>query len=318
LGLVQYNALDPWQEKGQRPDTMTAPRENLLTATAPGLFVVMWATGFVVSRLTAHHVDPFTFLALRFPIAGLIFLIIAILQRAPWPDGRGALHAAVAGALIHAAYLGPIYWAVTHGVPAGVSALIVGLQPLLTAFAAALLLGEALARRHWVGLVVGLTGVALVIWPKLTFAAAGLTPITVAACLVGTCGISFGTIYQKKFATGLHIATGGVWQYAGASLVVGSVALAFEDRLFDRSLQAWSGLAWSVVVLSLGAVSLLMLLIRRGAVGKVASLIYLVPAVAAVMAYFMFGETLVPLQLIGMALCAAAVLIVNRTAPASA
>lgn len=291
---------------------MSSPDRTPLIAAAPALFVVMWATGFVVSRLTAGHVDPLTFLALRFPIAAFLFLLFALANRAPWPDAKHAAHAATAGALLHAVYLGPIYWAVAHGLPAGVGALIVGLQPLLTAFAAALLLGEELDRRHWLGLAVGLAGVALVIWPKLSFAAEGITPVTVAACLLGTVGISLGTIYQKKFATGLHIASGGVWQYLGASLVVGAGALLFEDRMFDHSLQAWAGLAWSVLVLSLGAITLLMMLIRHGAVGKVASLIYLVPAVASLMAYVMFGETLNAIQLMGMALCAAAVLIVNR------
>ncbi|MFO1032565.1 MAG: DMT family transporter [Hyphomicrobiales bacterium] len=291
---------------------MNSSQDTALIKAAPALFVVMWATGFVVSRLSAGHVDPFTFLALRFPLAALIFLGVALVMQAPWPGPRGVLHAVVAGALIHAVYLGPIYWAVAHGLPAGVGALIVGLQPLVTAFAAALLLGEALDQRHWLGLAVGLAGVALVIWPKLCFTGTGITPVTVAACLVGTAAISFGTIYQKRFATGLHIATGGVWQYVGAAVVAAAAAFLFEDRMFDHSLQAWVALGWSVIVLSLGAISLLMLLIRHGAVGKVASLIFLVPAAAALMAYAMFGETLVPVQLLGMGLCAVAVFIVNR------
>lgn len=286
---------------------------RLIIAAAPALFVIMWATGFVVARLSAPHVDPFTFLAIRFPIAGALFAAIAVAVKAPWPDGRAAFHAAVAGALMHAFYLGPIYWAVAHGLPAGVSALIIGLQPLITAFLAAGILKEPISIRHWLGLAVGILGVGLVISPKLSFTMlGGITPVTTAACVFGAVAISLGTVYQKRFATGLHLASAGVWQYAGASIVVGFCALAFETLRFDHTFDAWFALGWSVIVLSLGAISLLMLLIREGAVAKVSSLIFLVPAVAAAMAYVMFGETLNLIQILGMAVCAAAVLVVTR------
>lgn len=288
---------------------------RLLIAAAPALFVVMWATGFIVARLSAPHVEPFTFLALRFPVAGLLFAAIAWLAKAPWPGRRGALHAAIAGALIHAAYLAPIYWAVAHGLPAGVSALIVGLQPLLTAFIAAPAVKEQITPRHWLALAAGLLGVGLVISPKLSLAiVGGITPVTVLAGLAGTISISAGTVYQKRFASGQHIATGGTWQYAGATLVMLLAVLLFEDGRFDGSFNAWFALAWSVLVLSLGAISLLMILIRQGEVAKVSTLIFLVPGVAAVMAYGLFGETLDAVQIAGMVVCAAAVGIVNRQA----
>ena len=282
-------------------------------AFAPALFVVLWATGFVVARLSAGHVEPLTFLSIRFPIAGALFVIITLLQQAAWPNSKQAFHAAVAGALLHGGYLGPIYWAVANGMPAGVSALIVGLQPLMTAFLAAAIVAEKISSRHWVGLAIGILGVGFVVWPKLTLGAvSGITPFTTFWCIFGAFSVSLGTVYQKRFATGLNLASGGVWQYVGASLVVLAGALATENFGFDGSSQAWLALGWSVIVLSLAAITVLMLLIRHGDVARVSGLIYLVPAVAALMTYLLFGETLAPLQILGMAVCAGAVFIVTR------
>jgi len=284
-------------------------------AIAPAVFVVLWATGFVVAGLSAGHVEPLTFLAIRFPIAGLIFVAIALGQLAVWPTAKLAIHAGAAGALLHAGYLGPVYWAVAHGMPAGVSALIVGLQPLITTILASLMVGEKITSRHWLGLAVGILGVGLVVSPKLTLdTLGGITPLTTAICILGAFSVSLGTVYQKKFATGLDLASGGVWQYAGATLVVLIGAIAIEDFGFDGSLSAWVALGWSVIVLSLGAITLLMVLIRHGEVSRVSSLIYLVPGVAAFSTFLVFGETLVPLQILGMAVCAGAVFIVTRKA----
>lgn len=289
------------------------PAIRLLTAAAPVLFVLMWATGFVVARLSAPHADPLTFLGIRFPIAGVLFALIAVALAAPWPGARQAFHATVAGAFLHGGYLGPVYWAVAHGMPAGVSALIVGLQPLMTAILAAAIVNEKISARHWLGLLVGILGVALVVSPKLQLAGTGgITPLTTAVNVLGALSISFGTVYQKRFATALNLASGGAWQYVGASIAVLIPALLFEDLRFDGSFEAWFALGWSVILLSLGAITLLMLLIRLGDVGRVSSLIFLVPGVSALMAYGLFGETLTIIQVLGMAVCAAAVLIVTR------
>ena len=293
--------------------THATPATRALLAAAPVLFVLMWATGFVVARLSAPHADPLTFLSIRFPIAGLCFVAIAVALRAPWPGSRQAFHATVAGAFLHGGSLGPVYWAVAHGMPAGVSALIVGLQPLMTAILAAWMVKEKIALRHWVGLAVGILGVALVVSPKLQSGfSGGITPITTAVNIFGALSISFGTVYQKRFATSLNLASGGAWQYVGATLAVAIPALLMEELHFDGSFDAWFALGWSVVVLSLGAITLLMLLIRLGDVGRVASLIFLVPGVSALMAYVLFGETLTPVQVLGMAVCAGAVIIVTR------
>ena len=292
-----------------------SPAIRLAVAAAPVVFVLMWATGFVVARLSAPHADPLTFLGIRFPIAGVLFALIALALAAPWPGARQAFHASVAGAFLHGGYLGPVYWAVAHGMPAGVSALIVGLQPLMTAIIASWMVQERISLRHWAGLGVGILGVALVVSPKLELGhglADGITPLTTAVNLLGALSISFGSVYQKRFATALNLASGGAWQYVGASLAVLIPALLLEDLRFDGSFQAWFALGWSVIVLSLGAITLLMLMIRLGDVGRVSSLIFLVPGVSALMAYVLFGETLSLIQIAGMAVCAAAVLIVTR------
>lgn len=292
-----------------------SPAIRLAVAAAPVVFVLMWATGFVVARLSAPHADPLTFLGIRFPIAGMLFALIALALAAPWPGARQAFHASLAGAFLHGGYLGPVYWAVAHGMPAGVSALIVGLQPLMTAIIASWMVQERISLRHWSGLGVGILGVALVVSPKLELGhglADGITPLTTAVNLLGALSISFGTVYQKRFATALNLASGGAWQYVGASLAVLIPALLLEDLRFDGSFQAWFALGWSVIVLSLGAITLLMLMIRLGDVGRVSSLIFLVPGVSALMAYVLFGETLSLVQIAGMAVCATAVLIVTR------
>jgi drug/metabolite transporter (DMT)-like permease len=289
-------------------------RSPSMISIAPAVFVVLWATGFVVARLSAGHVEPVSFLAYRFPIAGTLLLVVALLSRAEWPKGKDIVHTSVAGAFLHAGYLAPIYWAVANGMPAGVSALIVGLQPLITAFLAVPILAESISRKHWMGLVTGVIGVGLVLSPKFSVALlGGITPVTVLACLVGTFCAAFGTVYQKKYASHLPLLTSIIWQYFGASVVVITLALMFEHFGFDGSPQAWLALGWAVLVISLGAIFLLMMLIRGGAVSKVSSLIFLVPAVSAFTTFLVFGEKLTLTQICGMAVCAGAVLIVSRS-----
>jgi drug/metabolite transporter (DMT)-like permease len=295
--------------KAEKLQTSPAPS---WIAGAPALFVVMWATGFIVARLSAHHVEPLTFLAIRFGLACVALTLIARLNGSVWPGRTLALRALVAGVLLQSFYLGPIYWAVTHGLPAGISALIAGLQPLLTALLAPRYLGETIDRRQWAGVALGLVGLVLVLWPKLSFdLTGGITPTTVAVCFIGTMSITAGTIYQKKYATGIDLASGTALQYAGGFAVLLIGALLFENFHFDGSRDAWIALVWSIVILSLISIPLLMLLIRHGDVSRVSGLIFLVPGVAAAMAFALFGETLTIVQIAGMAVCAAAVLLVT-------
>jgi drug/metabolite transporter (DMT)-like permease len=292
------------------PDTNAKP---LVASLAPLVFVVFWATGFVVSKLSAGHVAAVWFLGLRFPAALLFMLALAFWQRARWPAPRLAFHAAVTGTFMHGLYLAPFYWAVAHGMPAGVISLIAGLQPLFTAFLAVPMLGEKVSGRHWLGLAIGLCGIGLVLAPKLSFALlGGITPFTTTLAVFGTASLSFATVYQKKFASGVALATGGVWQYVGASLTVLLISAVLGDYAFDGSAQAWAALGWAVLALSICTVTLMVWLINHGAVAKLSGLMFLVPGVSSLMTYVLFDEKLTPIQLFGMAVCAAAVLVVNR------
>ena len=186
-------------------------------AFTPGVFVFLWATGFIGARLTAGEAEPFSFLFVRCVLVASILAVAALLAGAPWPSRRAAGHALVVGALIHGAYLGLVFWSITHGLPAGVAALIVGLQPLLTALLAAPLLGERITARHWLGLAVGLLGIALVVLPKLTFTAQGITPATVAGAVAATLSIAIGSIYIRTIKDEF----GGLYEAIAASYNAG-------------------------------------------------------------------------------------------------
>jgi drug/metabolite transporter (DMT)-like permease len=282
-------------------------------AAASASFVVIWATGFIVARLSAPHVEPLTFLTVRFGIAGLVLAVLAMLFRAHWPNRSAALKAVIAGMMLHGGYLGACYWAIAQGLPAGIAALIAGLQPILTAIFAGKLLGERITGRHWLGLAVALAGVALVLAPKLDLASArGITPVTVLVMIFSTISITFGSIYQKRHVTHVDLLAGITWQYAGGFAVVALGALLSENFRFDQTAEAWIALGWSVIVLSIGAILLFMALIRHGDVSRVSALIFLVPAVAALMAWLLFDERLTLVQIAGMLVCAMGVLIVTR------
>jgi drug/metabolite transporter (DMT)-like permease len=285
---------------------------DLFARTAPPLFVVIWATGFVVALLVAPYADPLTFLAVRYALAALILALLAFAARAPWPGkGRGWLDALVAGVLLHGLYLGGVFWAVKHGLPAGIAALVVGLQPLATGILVGPLLGERVSARRWAGIGAGFLGALMVVAPKLG-AGDGFSRLPLAVCLCAMMSITLGTIWQKKTAVTVDLRTNAVAQYLGALAVTVPAAFALGEEHFDPALPLWIGLTWAVLGLSIGAIGLLLVLIRRGAVAGVAALLYLVPPVSALMAYAVFGETLSPLQIGGMAVAAAGVAIASR------
>jgi drug/metabolite transporter (DMT)-like permease len=217
---------------------------------------------------------------------------------------------AVVGVALHGAYLGGVFVSISWGLPAGISALIVGLQPLLTGAVVGRLLGERVATRQWLGLWLGLAGVLAVLWEKLTLD--GIALAAVWPSVVGLIGITFGTLYQKRFCPTVDLAAGGLLQYGAALAVLLPVALIFEPMTVNWTLDFAVALGWLVLVLSVGAVSLLMLLVRQGAAAKVASFFYLVPPVTAVMAWLLFGETLGSVALGGMALAALGVALVQK------
>ncbi len=268
----------------------------------PALFVLLWATGFIGARYAMPWAEPFSFLALRFLLAFAILACIAAAFRASRVNWRQAMHAMAAGALMHGGYLGGVFWAIHHGMPAGLSALIVGLQPLITALLAGALLGEKILPRHRAGLVAGFAGVVIVLAPKLDDLGSGVTWATLAASMLAVISMSAGTIWQKRFASGGHIVAGTCLQYAGAAIVMISLSLAFETRQFTLNGESVFAMAWLVLVLSIGAVFLLMIMIRDGEVSKVSSLFYLVPAATAIIAWILFGEELSIIQIAGMAL----------------
>ena len=278
----------------------------------PLVFVALWATGFVVARLVAPHVDPLTFLTYRFILSAAIFSAIAGATGAAWPRGRdGWWRAIVAGVLMQGVYLGGVFWSVRHGLPAGISALVTGMQPLLTAMLSFWLLGEVVRARRWAGIGVGFAGALMVLEPQLRGAGdVGLVPLLVSG--LAMLGMTLGTIWQKRTGAAADLRTNATVQFLAAAVVTAPVAWFAEDGRFDFSWQALVGLGWAVCGLSLGAISLLLILIRRGAVAGVASLFYLVPPVVAVMAFAMFGERLSMFQVAGMAVAALGVSVASR------
>ena len=271
----------------------------------PLAFVGIWATGFIVARLVAPHADPLTFLSIRFVLGAALFAGVAGATGAAWPRGRGWRDAAVVGVLMQGVYLAGVFWSVRHGLAAGVAALVAGLQPLLTAALAGPVLGERVGARRWAGIGMGLAGAVLVLWPSLRVAGVSAWPLL--AAVAGMVGMTAGTLWQKRTGAAGDLRAAAAVQFAAALVVVGPLALATEGLRFDGAWEAWAGLAWAVGGLSFGAISLLLLLIRRGAVAGVASLFYLVPPVVAVLAWALFGETLTVTQGVGMALAAAGV-----------
>lgn len=278
----------------------------------PAVFVLLWSTGFIGARYAMPHAEPFTFLVLRFVLALALLAPVALLSGLPRPGLKPALHAMIAGGLIHGFYLGGIFFAVRHGLSPGLAALIAGLQPLVTALLAARLLGETIRPRHWLGLALGLAGVGLVILPKLDLDPS-LGWMTLGPAVLAMLCISAGTIWQKRFVGGLDLRTGTALQYVGALVPVTLGSFLLETRVIDWTGEFVFALLWLTLVLSIGAIFLLLFLIREGAVSKVSSLMYLVPGVTAVMAFLLFGERLAPVQLFGLALAGIGVAAATHT-----
>lgn len=290
---------------------MRMPRtfEDVAIFAAPGVFVVLWASGFIGAKLGLPYAEPLTFLALRMFGVVVLLGLFMLIAGAKWPGREGALDSYVTGVLMHALYLGGVYISIAKGLPAALSALVVGLQPLLTSTIANRLLGERVAPRQWVGLVLGLSGVYLVVQDKATVGAA--TPLAWIAAVVGLVAITIGTVYQKRFGSGIDWRPAMFIQYAAAGILFALGATAFESRSVCWTPEFLFALGWLVFVLSFGAIWLLYFLIRRAAATRVVSLFYLTPPVTALMAWSLFGERLAPLALVGMAVCVAGVFLVN-------
>jgi drug/metabolite transporter (DMT)-like permease len=280
-----------------------------LRAAFPALFVLIWSTGFIVARYGMPHAEPMTFLLLRFMGVLALLLPAAWLMRAPWPSRSQAWKIALAGLLLQAGYLGGVWAAVRHGMTAGLIALIVGLQPIITAWLAGVV-QERISKIQWLGLLLGLTGVGLVVWAKLSLA--GLSMVSLGLGVIALASITAGTLYQKAACPHFDLRTGAIIQYAASALICLPFVFGFETRQIDWHPEMIGALLWSIVALSIGAISLLFIMIREGAATKVTSLLYLTPPTTAVMAYFLFDEPMTGLTMAGIVTTMAGVWLVTK------
>ena len=267
----------------------------------------------MVAKFGLPFAPPLTFLVLRFVCVLLVLLPLVLLLKAPWPVGR-IRHIAIAGILLQAGYLGGVWCAIKLGMPAGLSALIVGMQPVLTAFAAPLI-GESVRGRQWIGFILGLGGVALVVSNRITLI--GLSWPSIGLCVFALLAITLGTLYQKRHCAHFDLRTGAVIQFAASLAVILPFSMAFENLSFALDTVHWTpsfigALLWSIFALSIGAIFLLFALIRKRAATHVASYLYLTPPTTALMAWLMFDETLSLTGMAGMALAVIGVFFVVR------
>lgn len=290
---------------------MNNPKTNaLFVRTAPAIFVFLWSTGYVGARYGLPYIEPLTMTAIRFAIVVALLGVMVAASRAPLPrEPRMIAHLAVSGCLIHTCFIGGIFSAIKLGTEIGIAALIAGAQPLLTAIIAVTLLGEVLHKRQWLGFVLGFAGLAMVV--TRSFALGALPPAGLAGCVLAVCGMTFGTVYQKRFVTGVDLRAGSLLQFSFALLPCIAWSFLFETRSIAWELPLVLALAWLVLALSLGAISVLLYLIREGAAARVSSLFYLVPPVTALQGVLLFGETLGPIQIAGILVTALGVWLIN-------
>lgn len=285
-----------------------------LARLAPVIFVFLWSTGWVVAKFAAQYADPLTFLVLRYAAAAVLFYMLCRAFGVIWPRSRrGIVHAVVSGFFLHGLYLGALWWAIGQGVPAGISGIIAGLQPLMTGIAAACLINERLSSLQKLGLALGFVGISIAVLPKVFAVDASAIPaFAVAVNVIGMAFVSYGTIYQKKYLKEGDIRAVATLQYVGAIIVTLPMAWLLEDMHVEWSLGMLATLGWSVLGISMGAILLLLYLIRRGDVSKAASLIYLVPPLAAIEATIVFGEDLTLPMMIGTVIAVVGVYLTNR------
>jgi drug/metabolite transporter (DMT)-like permease len=296
-----------------RTTFLSASASGRWVAAMPAVFVLIWSTGFVVARFGLPYAPPLTFLVLRFAGVLAVLLPLVLVMKAPWPHGR-IMHIAVAGVLLQAGYLSGVWCAIKLGMPAGLSALIVGLQPVLTAFAAPLV-GERVSNRQWAGLAFGICGVGLVVANKISLI--GLSWQSIALCVMALMSITAGTLYQKRFCPGFDLRTGTIIQFSASLVVLLPLAMTIEGMTPALDAVQWTprfvgALLWSVLALSIGAIFLLFALIRKSAATQVTSLLYLTPPTTAVMAWVMFREAFSIVGIAGMLLAVIGVALVTR------
>ena len=278
----------------------------------PTLFILMWSSGYVAGKLGLPYAGPFTLIFIRFASAALVLLLVSWLTKAPWPSRpMQYLHLAVVGFFVQALQFSGLYFGLSHGVSAGVSALVVGTMPIFTAVGAVLFLSERVTFKQMAGLAVGLLGVVIVVSNKMSFGKADWAGYV--AVLVALAGITIGTLYQKKFCVGMDLRTAGFVQLTVASVVAGLLASNLESLAVVWTPTLIAASAWLSLVNSIGAVSVLFMMMRRGQASKVAGLFYLIPSVTAVMGYAVLGETLTAVQMMGFVVSAGGVYLTTRS-----
>jgi len=274
----------------------------MILRLAPWIFVSLWSTGYIAMKYAAPFAEPFTFLAIRFALVVAVlapFLLLTGHWRLNW---RQAGAAAVVGALLHGVYLGGIFWAIKAGMPAGIAAIIISLQPLVSASLVAPILGERVELRHWAGLVLGLIGAAIVLIPQAQMDSAAIGPEMLVMSIVALGSITVGTTLQKSWFADVDVRSTLMPQYIGATAIVAAIAFGFESRDVTWSWPAVGAMLWLVLVLSVGAISLFLMLLRRNEVWRTVTLFYLIPPLTTLTAWLLFDEILVPIQLAGMAI----------------
>ena len=267
------------------------------TKFIPWIFVWIWSTGFIAAKYGLPYAEPFTLLSYRFVITLLFLFLIIIYKKSPWPGSRkDFFHLMVAGALIHGVYLGGVFQALKWGMPAGLGAMIIGLQPLGMALMAGVLLKERVSKKQWLGLIIGLVGLYLVLFDNLDLTRQimfdGFPVWAVFAVIISLFAISIGTIYQKRFCSNMNLYSGPWVQYFSASILCIAIALFFENGEVIWSSTFILAMTWQVLALSIGAILLLMKMIKHGASASVGSYFYLVAPLVAIQAWILFEETI--------------------------
>ncbi|MEZ5851314.1 MAG: DMT family transporter [Hyphomicrobiaceae bacterium] len=283
---------------------------TILLALAPLLFVLLWSSGFVAAKIAVPFAEPCTFLFLRFTIV-VVVLAPFVLPAKARPTSREWAATLLAGGLMQGCYLSCVVWSIFLGLPAGVVALTVSLHPITTALLSSATLGERIRPLGWLGFVLGIAGALLVLWPKLSVRVDEVPLAALGLCAAALPFMSFGTVAQKALAPGVPPLAATCIQNAGGSVVTGIGAVALETRVVDWAPLMIGSLLWQAAVVSLGAVALLLLMLRVRGASRAASVFFLVPAGSAALTYLVLGEQLVPLQLAGMVVVTAAVALIN-------
>ena len=272
-------------------------------------FIFLWASAFVAAKLGLSDAGPFSMLAIRFVIVSFIFAIIVFLFRAKWPKKSEVLYIGLVGILLHGFYLGGVFFSITKGTAAGISSLIVSLHPVLTCILAILIIKEDIKVDKWIGIFLGFIGVLIVVWPRL---GGELPLIGFLSCVIALVAISFGTIIQKKYLENMDILGGNTIQAVFAAIFFSILLVFFEEFKFNLSKELIISMTWLILLVSLGAISILMLLIRRGEMSSTASLFFLAPPVSAILGYLVFKEELNASGIIGFIVACTGVWLVNR------